>query len=186
MQKCTGNVNFDRKPTSSCSMEKPVLPMQILNQPKITTLGYFAGIDLSQADIEGIKQTLLSDCSKVEGEQPGSQASSTSGSEPEDSSNTEAGKDPGGIGDESEQKADRKRMAGLDALLKARRSLQASVAELTSQDFDISFNGVETGDIEAVIRARWKHDDVCQFLAFQPRKCAEGNFSAVLLVNRLT
>lgn len=54
----------------------------------------------------------------------------------------------------------KKKVPSIDALLRARRSLTSLVSKHLKSPFDIAFKGVESGDVEAVIRARRKFDKV--------------------------
>lgn len=131
---------------------------------------------MPEEEIEKIRQTLLSECSKPE---EAVQKSSTQAKEAdseaekiataqtenestkdeiEESEAAEAeDKEGDTLSDQKEGSAKEgkkpQRTPSIDALLRARRSLVSLVSQQLSSPFDVSLNGVETGEVEAVIKA---------------------------------
>lgn len=135
-----------------------------------------AGINLPQEEVDRIKHTLISECSRA-GDEP--KNSKDKGATPTESQDTEAGQvDNKAQEAQLPQAEEKKRVPSLDGLLKARKSLKALISQQLDRTFDVSFNGVETGEVEAVVKARWQHDEVrfiiahlCKFCIFFPITC---------------
>ena len=110
---------------------------------------------MPQEEIEQIKQTLLKESSNPNSQQ-NDQKPAVNENDSAEATTSES---------ESEKKPEKKdRILGLDALLQARKNLLSVVSQQLSTPFDVSLNGIESGDIEAVLKARWPHDQV--FLLF--------------------
>ena len=117
-----------------------------------------AGISLSDGVVEAIKQALLSDFNEKEDSQPESGAKSATladseAGHAEENPEDKASKESAGLKKKEKTKS-------LDALLKARKSLIQEVSQQLDKPFDVSLNGVETGEIEAVVKAKWEYDQV--------------------------
>ena len=106
--------------------------------------------------VEEIKAVLLSGFSEQEEKVDKKAAVAESEAEKEASPEDKASK-------ESEEVKKKEKTKSLDALLRARKSLIQAVSKQLDKPFDVSLNGVETGEIEAVVKARWEYDQVFCF-----------------------
>lgn len=104
--------------------------------------------------IEGIKQALPSEFGEEKKAQVSSKEASKAGSSATTGEQFEA------ADQESKYKKKREKMNSLDALLRAREALMEQVSQQLDKPFDVSLNGVETWEIEAMLKAKWEYDQV--------------------------
>ena len=62
--------------------------------------------------------------------------------------------------DKDKKRKKKEKRNSLDALLRARKALMEEIRQHLDKPFDVSFNSVETGEIEAVVKAKWEYDQV--------------------------
>ena len=121
----------------------------------------YAGINLPQERIEKIKQELLAEFARSD-ENPRPEIDQSAESSSKAATTKEDTAEPAST-EESESKSAqpaKQKVPGIDGLLRARRSLVGLIGEQLQTPFDVTFNGVESGDIEAVIKARWQSNQV--------------------------
>lgn len=120
------------------------------------------GVELPAEEIANIERTLLEECGTPNQQSSESESASAAKAPEEATASTadnpeeKAGSPDEKEADSAEKKTPEKKVPApaLDALLRARRALTAALKAKVAVPFEISLTGLETGEVEAVIRAR--------------------------------
>lgn len=111
---------------------------------------------MPQEEVEKIKKTLLAAFKLADSPRAGAKTSPEADRKPDSEAEASDSKP-----EAEEQKEEKKEKASsLTELLRARTAVMALVKKQLDKPFDVSLNGVESGEIEAVVKARWQYDQV--------------------------